>query len=160
MKALLGNVLLALAWTAMTGRFEPGDFLAGLLFGFLGLWLLGDVLGTRAYVRSVLAAASLCVLFVREATVATARIAADVLTPGVDARPAVLAVPLAARGDLELLLLSTLIALTPGSVVLDVARDRSTLYVYSMYVDDPEKARRRLQHVFERGVLALTRPAR
>jgi multicomponent Na+:H+ antiporter subunit E len=70
-------------------------------------------------------------------------------------RPGIIAVPLDATRDSEILLLAALINLTPGSVALDVSPDRTLLYVHVMYMDDPDTARAEIKEGFERRVLRL-----
>ncbi len=157
MTGLLANLLLALAWLGVTGDFSLAGFHVGLLLGFLVLWLLGDVVGAGGYVRRVLAAPKLVTLFARELTVANLRVARDVVRPRLLATPAIVAVELEARTDVEVLLLSILVTMTPGTVVVSVTPDRSRMYVYAMYAADHEETRRRISGTFERSVLAITR---
>jgi multicomponent Na+:H+ antiporter subunit E len=46
--------------------------------------------------------------------------------------------PLDVRSDAEIVLLANLITLTPGTMTLDVAEDRSFLVIHSIYAQDPE----------------------
>jgi multicomponent Na+:H+ antiporter subunit E len=85
------------------------------------------------------------------------RVAYDVITPGSRARPGIVAVPLDARTDVEITLLSNLITMTPGSLAVDVSDDRSVMYVHSMYVEDPDELRRAIKEDLERRVLELLR---
>jgi multicomponent Na+:H+ antiporter subunit E len=67
--------------------------------------------------------------------------------------PGIIAVPLDAPQDVQILLLSMFINTTPGSVALDVSPDRRTLYVHVMYMDTPDAAREEIKQGFERRVL-------
>jgi multicomponent Na+:H+ antiporter subunit E len=68
-------------------------------------------------------------------------------------KPGILAVPLDATTDSEILLLAMLINLTPGSVALDVSPDRKVMYVHVMYIATPDRARQEIKTGFERRVL-------
>lgn len=107
--------------------------------------------------RRVPALLRFVLFFLWELWLANLRVARDVLTPGYSMRPAVLAVALTARTDLEITLLANLISLTPGTLSLDVSTDRRMLYIHAMYVDDPEDYRRYIQHEFERRLLEVFR---
>jgi multicomponent Na+:H+ antiporter subunit E len=50
-----------------------------------------------------------------------------------------------------------LIGITPGSIALDVSDDRSTMYVHTMFADDPDRARQEIKNGLERRVLELLR---
>jgi len=62
------------------------------------------------------------------------------------------AVPLSVKSDLEIMVLTNLISLTPGTLSVDVSHCRSTLYIHAMDVDDPEDLRRDIKDGFERRV--------
>ena len=76
--------------------------------------------------------------FAWELLVANFRVAADVLR-GNQMEPAVVAIPLDVTTDGEILLLSMLINITPGSVTIDLSDDRRTLYVHVMHMKSAER---------------------
>lgn len=95
--------------------------------------------------------------YLKELVFANLRVAHDALTPTHHMRPGIVAIPLDARTDLEILLLANLISMTPGSLSIDVATDRSVLYVHALYVDDPDAFRSEIKATLERRVLELLR---
>ena len=109
----------------------------------------------RVFARRVFRALILAAFFARELLVANIRVALDVLRPISHLRPAVIAVPLDITSDGEILLLSMLINITPGSVTVDLAEDRKTLYVHVMHVETAEQSRRDIKSGFERRVKLL-----
>lgn len=72
------------------------------------------------------------------------RVAHDILTPRNRFRPGVIAVPLPELSDRQLIVLSNLVTMTPGTITLDVSEDRRTLFMHCMYIDDPERLRREI----------------
>lgn len=156
---LVGNLLLALAWAALQAELTLANLLAGYVLGYLILLLLvrGGVLGESRYVGKVGMAAGLAAFFLRELVVANLRLARDVVAVRHNVRPGIIAVPLDATRDSEILLLAALVNLTPGSVALDVSPDRKLLYVHAMYVDSADAARAEIKHGYERRVLLLLR---
>ena len=82
------------------------------------------------------------------------RVAADVLR-GHQIEPAVVGIPLDITGDGEILLLSMLINITPGSVTIDLSDDRRTLYVHVMHMTSADQTRREIKNGFERRVKLL-----
>jgi len=156
---LVGNLLLALAWAALQAEFTLANLLVGYVLGYLVLLLLtrGGVLEESRYVGKVSLALALSAFFLKEWIAANVRLARDVLAPHQSIRPGIVAVPLDATRDSEILLLSALINLTPGSVALDVSPDRTKLYVHSMYVDTADAARAEIKDGYERRILLLLR---
>ena len=89
--------------------------------------------------------------------VANIRVAIDVVRPHTAIRPAVVAIPLDITSDAEILLLSMLINITPGSVTIDLADDRRTLYVHVMHMISAEASRTEIKDGFEERVKRLFR---
>lgn len=156
---LLGNLFLAVAWAALQAEFTLANLLVGHTLGYLILLALekGGVFPESRYIGKVSLAIGLALFFLWELVYANFRLARDVVTPRFAMTPGIIAVPLEVSRDTEILLLSALINLTPGSVALDVAPDRSVLYVHVMYMTDPDAARAEIKHGFERRVLTLLR---
>jgi multicomponent Na+:H+ antiporter subunit E len=154
---LLGNLLLALAWSALQGEFTLGNLVTGHIFGYLVLLSLvkGGVLADSRYVGKVHLALGLMGFFLWQLVRANLRLAAEFATPRFQMTPGILAVPLDATREHEILLLAILINLTPGSVALDVSEDRKIMYVHVMYIGSPDEARAQIKQGFERRVLQL-----
>jgi multicomponent Na+:H+ antiporter subunit E len=150
---LLLNILLALAWTALAGQFTPSHLAFGFGLGYLLLWLSRNRLGGQRYFVKAPRVLKLVLFFLWELIVANVRVAAGVLGPLKRLQPAIVAVPLDLKTDAEITLLANLIALTPGTMSLDISADRRVLYVHVMDSDnDLEKFRRDVKDGFERRI--------
>ncbi len=149
----LGSILLALAWAAMQGDITLANLMVGYGVGYVILAFLanGGVMPSTLASRTV-HAVGLAWFFVRELLLANVRVAADVLRPHTGIRPAVVAIPLDVTSDGEILLLSMLINITPGSVTIDLSENRRTLYVHVMHMTSAEATRREIKEGFERRV--------
>ena len=146
-------VLLALAWAALNGDPSPGSLLLGLGLGGLAVgvaWPLGPY-PLFARVRPLKAAGLLAYLLWQIAA-ANVKVAAAVLGPRRRLRPALVAVPLDVERDDQIVVLSNMISLTPGTLSLDVSEDRKTLFVHAMSASSPEDLRREIKQGFERRV--------
>ncbi len=154
---LLGSILLALAWAALQGEITLANLLVGYVVGYAILALLGrgGALPSTLIARTT-HALGLAAFFMWELVVAKFRVAADVLRNR-RIKPAVVAIPLDVESDGEILLLSMLINITPGSVTIDLSDDRRTLYVHVMHMKSPEETRREIKGGFERRVKLLFR---
>lgn len=151
---LLINVLLALAWAALTGSYEFVDFAFGFALGALALFFARHQFpdGERYFKRSS-ATLRFAAYVVWELVLANVKVARTVLfTPTADLRPGIVAVPLDLRSDAEITTLANLITLTPGTLSLDVSDDRHVLYVHAIEVDDPARFRDETKRGFERAV--------
>lgn len=155
---LLSNILLALAWTALQGQLSTVNLVVGYAFGYVVLRLLtrGGVLPAQ-FAGKVGTFFGLLAYLIWELVLANVRLTLDILRWNLTIRPGVIRVPLDIKSDGEILLLSALINLTPGSVMLDVSDDRQTIYVHVMHMKDPDTSRREIKDGFERRVQALFR---
>ena len=153
MSLFLLNLLLAVAWAALTGTFTLVGLAIGLVVGFLALWVVAPLFGGQGgYFKKVYRWIRLLILFHYELIVSSISVAWDVLTPRHRARPGIVAVPLRAEGEAEVLLVTNLISLTPGTLSLDVTEDCNTLFVHAMFADDPEAIRAQIENGMERWV--------
>ncbi|MEO1481058.1 MAG: Na+/H+ antiporter subunit E [Myxococcota bacterium] len=151
MNLLLLNLILALVWAAITGGFSPGSLSVGFVFGYAALWPVRHRFDARAFNRPYLLLA-LAGLFYRELVRSGIRVAIDVLRPKLTFKPGIVAIHLEPMSAIEIMILANLISLTPGTLSVDVSKDRSTLYVHAMNIDDPDALRREIKNGFERRV--------
>ena len=152
MSHFLTNLLLALAWVALTGQYGAGNFFIGLLLGYVALRITLRGSDSNAYSGKLKAIAGFGFFFIKELIQANLRVAYDVLTPRHHMRPGIVAIPLDLKTDLEITVLTTLITLTPGTLSLHVTDDRRTLYIHAMYIDDPDHLVSGIKNGFERRV--------
>ncbi len=90
-----------------------------------------------------------------EIIIANIRVAWHVITPGSLARPGVIAIPLDCTTDVEITCFANIISLTPGTLTLDISRDRKTIYIHAMFIDDIEKLKQSVKYQFEQPILEL-----
>ncbi|MBM4461438.1 MAG: Na+/H+ antiporter subunit E [Chloroflexi bacterium] len=155
---LLLNVLLALAWVALTGQFTPANLALGFALGYVMLWVAQRAGKRQAYFGKVWQVVSFAAFFLWEMAKANLQVTYYILAPHRKMRPGVIAVPLDARTDMEITLLANLITLTPGTLSLDVSADRRVMYIHSMTLgDETDKFRRQIKEGFERRVLEVLR---
>jgi multicomponent Na+:H+ antiporter subunit E len=141
----------------MQGQFILEHFVVGLGLGFLILIFARRAVGSPHYTRKVGQVLNLALFFIWELVLANLRVAYDVVTPRHYMKPGVIGIPLAARTELEVTVLASLISLTPGTLSLDVSADRKTLYIHAMYIDEVDAVRRKIKDGFERRVLEVLR---
>lgn len=162
------NLVLALAWVAVTGAYGPADWLVGLIFGFLVLWVSwrafsDEPFSAGAYFRlrtrnppltlvRWVAFGAFGFVEIVKSSVAVAR---AVLAPRLELDPGFVAIPLDVKSDAGITILSNLITLTPGTVSLDISSDRKTLYIHAFSVGDVDELRRSTKASFERRVMEL-----
>ena len=157
MNGLLLNLLLALAWAALSGDFSLPNLAAGFALGYFILVFLRQALGLSSYVSKAPKVLALVVSFLWELLLANFNVAYHVITPQHRQRPGILALPLDVKSDFEITLLANMISLTPGTLSLHVSEDRKVLYIHALDICDPEIVKRKIKDGFERRVIEVTR---
>ena len=152
MNLFLLNILLALAWGALTGQFEPINLSFGFVLGYAMLGLISRRAQKPGYFRKLPVVIEFLLFFLKEMLFANLRMAVTVLSPHMQLRPAVMAVPIELRTEAAITLLMNLITLTPGTLSLDVSTDRKMLYIHTLWLENPERFRHEIKQGYERRV--------
>lgn len=153
MNMFILNIALAVIWVALWGSPTLLMMGAGYVLGFLTIWFAAPVFGLNdGYSLRSWRILRLTLFFIYELVMSSLRVAWDVMTPGDASTPAILDMPLDVKSDFEILLVTNLISLTPGTLSLDVSDDRKTLTFHAMYADDPQAVIDDLKNGMERLV--------
>lgn len=157
MNLFLINVLMALAWAAVSGSFAPGNLVFGFVLAALALSVIREQVGSVGYFSRLRRVSSLLLLFVYELVLSAVRVAILVLKPNMNLKPGILSYSLKVDRDHEITLLANLITLTPGTLSVDVSEDRTKLYIHALDCSDPDQIRRDIADGFERKILEAFR---
>lgn len=145
---------LALVWATITGNFTALNLALGAGVGAITALVLRNWLARPLALRRLRRITSLALLFLWELIVSAVRVAFIVVRPNLKAslRPAIVAFPLSVKSDAEITLLANLITLTPGTLSVDVADDRSVLYVHVLDLVSRDQLIAEIAGGFERKV--------
>ncbi|MCQ9164768.1 MULTISPECIES: Na+/H+ antiporter subunit E [unclassified Arthrobacter] len=143
-------VWLVVVWGALWQNFSPGNLLFGLAIAWgvsRALYLPPVELSGRFNLPRALWFA---LWFLKEIIVASCQVFLWAVAKGPRIRNAVVAVPLRSRSDLVMTAVGHVLSLIPGSLVVEVDRGTSTLYVHAMNAPTPdsvEKVRTGIQDI-------------
>jgi multicomponent Na+:H+ antiporter subunit E len=151
------NLLLSLAWMALTGQFTPINLIIGFALGYILLWIMQRTGKPSVYFLKGRRVVHFILFFAWEVIDANIRVAYDVLTPRHHMTPGIVAIPLDAKTDSEITILANLITLTPGTLSLDVSADRRVLYIHAMYVQDVDQFKKNIKEELEKRLLEVLR---
>jgi len=135
-------ILMTLVWAALQGAFSVGTLLLGALFSGAILYVSqplfnpeerGIFTGGTPF-RRLWRILVLLLVFLREVVESALQVAGFVLQPSLSIKPAVIEYPLDVQTDQEITTLANMISLTPGTLSMDVAPDRSAIYVHAISV--------------------------
>lgn len=156
-RQFLMNLLLAFIWVALTGIMYYSNLLFGFILGFFILWVMNRNESDKRYFYRIPKAVGFVFYFLYEMIVANIQVAYDVITPNYFFKPGIVRYDLDAKTDLEINLLSTVISLTPGTLILDISEDNKSLYIHVMYLKDRDKFIDRIKRGFEKKLLEILR---
>lgn len=155
MKLFLVNILLALVWIALTGRFNAENLGIGFLVSFIVLALTSRIWGGKPYTQKARYIIQFILYVLWEIIVSSIIVALDVIRPKLTARPGVIAIPLEKDTNLEITILANLISLTPGTLSLDISTDKKMLFVHCMFASDAEGLRKNIKETLEAPILRI-----
>lgn len=155
---ILLNVILACLWMFLTVSYTPSTFVIGYLLGLGILFLMRRFFSGRLYIERVWAVIILILIFIRELILSNIQVLLAVTRPRMNIKPAIFALETELQDDWEITLLSSLITLTPGTLVLNISRDQKTLYIHALDVDDIQEAIHSIKTSFEKAIIEVRRP--
>ncbi|WP_339254581.1 Na+/H+ antiporter subunit E [Sporosarcina sp. FSL W8-0480] len=154
---ILLNFFIAVVWMFMNSSLTASTFIIGYLIGLLLLFITRRFFNSRLYIWRVWAAIKLTLLFIKELTLSNISVLLLVLRPKLELRPMIFAMPTELEQEWEITLLSSLITLTPGTIVLHVSDDQRTLYIHAIDVEDVDEAIDSIKNSFEKAIMEVSR---
>lgn len=158
MKAALAHLVIILAATIFSGLPTWQAMLIGFVVGAIVLTLLPRGSGSLRYGVRLWRIGKLVLVFLKEFALSVWRVARLVTSPSMRFQPGLLTVPLTLTRDAEITLLANLITLTPGTLTVDVAEDRSFLLVHAVDAPDPDATRDDIVNGFHRLIKEAFEP--
>lgn len=157
MNMLAINILLALGWMAMNADFSLTGLVAGFVLSHGILWLARPLFPRQTYFRRLWGGIAYTLWLMLEIWKSALVVAKGVLGIGPKPCPAIIAIPLDAKTDWEIALFACSITLTPGTLTLDIAPDRKTLYMHALFAADPDAVRDDTKSAMESRILKVLR---
>ncbi len=158
MRAFAMNLLLGLCWLFLSAGTTLVDFFVGFLLGFLLMAAFQEIPYCRDYVRRTLALLKFAWVFTSEYLKANVHMAWMVLTrPAKKIQGGMIRYSVEGMEPLEILILSHIISLTPGSTTVEVSQDFRFLLLHLFDASNPDETREQIDRRFRDGLLAFTR---
>ncbi len=130
------SVVLALFWLVLVGEVSAGQVTLALVLGLVVPVLTGRFLATRLPVRRLDAALRLAGVFLYDVVIANVTVARAVLGRMARIQPHFVTVPLDLEDPAATTLLAGMVALTPGTVSVDIDRSARRLTLHVLLATD------------------------
>lgn len=152
------NIVLAFLWVFMNGDFTVSTFVTGYLIGLVAVYILRNFLPGRFYLKRLYWMIRLFFIFIIELVKANIEVVRIVMAPKIDIHPGFYAYPNDLEEEWEVALLSTLITLTPGTVVVAISEDYSIIYIHGLDMDDADTEIANIKTAFEDVIKEVAKP--
>lgn len=152
------NILLTFVWVALTGQLNYTNFVFGFIVGFFLLWFLNRKrTSNQDYFLRVPKILAFIMYFLYDMLKANIEVAIDVVTPNYNMKPGIIKFEMDAKTDFEITMLANMVAMTPGTLVIDISKDKKYMYIHVMYLKDIARFKRNLKQRTEKKLLEIIR---
>ena len=149
------NLLLTITWGMLQGTTSVLGYLIGFILSFLVTWLVSPSYGRRS-----LRAIAFVFYVTWQILLSAVRVTLVILGPSERVQPGIVAIPLALRSRGEVLILATVITLTPGTISIETGTDAKgniVLFVHALEMGDPKELANSIKQDFETRILGFMR---
>lgn len=154
---VLLNVIVAIAWMLFHNKWSAVTFFVGYGVGAVFIFLLQRFFNQPFYGSKLWTSGRLVQLFIVELVKSTFVVIREVIRPRLTIRPGIYRVSTKLESDWEISLLSALITLTPGSVVMEVDKERGVLYLHAMDAEVFRKSVMGSKRIFEKAISEVSK---
>jgi multicomponent K+:H+ antiporter subunit E len=149
------SLSLLLLWLLLANQLSVGHLLLGALLGW-GIALLAKGFWVDAQpIAKPLTLVRFLLLVLLDIVTANIEVARRILGPQAQLRPGFVVVPLQLRDEVGLIMLTSIISLTPGTVSADISDDRRNLLLHCLDVSDPEALVTEIKSRYEAPLLEV-----
>ncbi len=137
---LPGTFVLALTYVLLTGNWQIGNLILGLLIGISIMVLLRPASGKldmRKAPGMILALGVYVLIVTRDVILSGLQVARLVLDPNLPIRPGIIAIPSLCQSELATALSAHAITLAPGEMVVEIDK-HGTMYTHTLDVTEAE----------------------
>lgn len=154
---ILLNLLIGLVWMLLHDEWSVLSFGIGYLIGLLFIFGLRRFFPTPFYGKKSWAIVKLFFIFNIELVKSTIVVIRQVMRPKLNIEPGVFKMETKLKSDWEITLLCSLITLTPGSVVMEVAPEEGIIYIHAMDASEFKNSILKSKASFEDAILEVTK---
>ena len=155
---ILINISLAFTWVLIVSDLSLGSLFWGYILGIIPIYIIRRFLPGRFYLIRVYYIIKLIVVFTIELLKANYELTKIVISPKIDIHPGFFAYPCELEEEWEIALISALISLTPGTLIVAISDDYSTIYIHGINALDVDKEIATIKNSFEKLIVEVSKP--
>ncbi|WP_017812733.1 MULTISPECIES: Na+/H+ antiporter subunit E [Paenibacillus] len=151
------NLLIAVVWMSLHTTWDALNFIIGYMIGLLLIFAMKRFFPDDFYGHKVWAVWKLLLLFFWELIKSSVVVLRHIVSPRLNINPGILTHRTDLTSDWELTLLSTLVTLTPGTILIEVSREQQLVYIHAIDIQDEDKMSEDIRNTFEKAIKEVTR---
>jgi multicomponent K+:H+ antiporter subunit E len=149
------SLSLTLLWLLLANQLSVGHLLLGAFLGWAIALLAGGFWVAVQPVAKPLTLIRFLLLVLMDIVTANIEVARRILGPQAKLHPGFVVVPLELRDEVGLIMLTSIISLTPGTVSADISDDRHSLLLHCLDVTDPQALVQQIKSRYEAPLLEV-----
>lgn len=154
---ILLNLLIAFVWMLLNESFNVVILGVGYVIGFFIIFATRRFFPEPFYGRKIIAIFYLFSLFIIELFKSSVVVIMQVTRPKLNIEPGIFRSETVLKTDLEITLLSTLLTLTPGSVVMEIDPKAGVMFIHAMDVTEFRNSISKTKRKFEKAIIEVMR---
>lgn len=95
------------------------------------------------------------IFVIYEIIIASFRVARSILLPRYQWQPALIDFPLSCTNDIQITFLVNVISLTPGTLTLEISRDKKNMLLHVMFFSDKQRLISDIKRKFEHPIMRI-----
>lgn len=155
---ILINITLAFVWVLIVSDLSLGSLVWGYIIGIIPIYIIRRFLPGRFYLIRVYYILKLILVFTIELVKANYELSRIVMSPKIDIHPGFFAYPCDLEEEWEIALISALISLTPGTLIVAISDDHSTIYIHGINALDVDQEIATIKNSFEKLIQEVAKP--
>jgi multicomponent Na+:H+ antiporter subunit E len=154
------TLVLTAAWILFWGELSAANLVTGAVAStvLLRVFPLGHDIALVRHRLRPMAAMRLVVEFGIEIVATTVETSRDILVGSRHERPGIVACPLRVDAPGLITFLTSLLAITPGTMPIEATQDPPVIYLHVLHLRDPERVRQNVSRLERLAVAALGSP--
>jgi len=154
---ILLNLLIAFIWMLLNESWNIVIFGMGYVIGFFIIFAMRRFFPDPFYGRKLGAIVKLFFLFIVELFKSSLVVLIQVTRPKLRIQPGIFRSETVLKTDFEITLLSTLLTLTPGSVVMEIDPKAGVMFIHAMDANEFRNSIIKTKRKFEKAIIEVMR---
>ncbi|QDI89808.1 Na+/H+ antiporter subunit E [Salicibibacter halophilus] len=155
---LFTNILVMFAWMLFFNSYTVQDAVFGYVIGAIVVRVLAHFMRAEFYLKRAAYLLKLIIVFFRELISANFYVMSILASVNMKIAPGFIAVPTRLESNTEKALFGVMMSLTPGTMAIEFSDDNQYVYVHALDIRDKQAVINKVQTVFEKTILEVTRP--